>query len=74
MIDKGLYQAPEGLESLTTEPEVEIEIVNPEGVKIDADGLEIEIVPGNESPEDFDANLAEFMEAGELDSVGSEFS
>ena len=74
MIDKGLYQAPEGLESLTTEPEVEIEIVNPEGVKIDADGLEIEIVPGNESPEDFDANLAEFMEAGELESVGSELA
>ena len=74
MIDKGLYQAPEGLESLTTEPEVEIEIVNPEGVKIDADGLEIEIVPDKESPEDFDANLAEFMEAGELDSVGSELA
>lgn len=43
MIEKSLYQAPEGLESLMTEPEVEIEIVNPDGVKIDADGVEIEI-------------------------------
>lgn len=72
MIDKGLYQAPEGLESLTTEPEVEIEIVNPDGVKIDADGVEIEIVPDKEGPEDFGANLAEFMDSGELDSLGSE--
>ena len=74
MIDKGLYQAPEGLESLTSEPEIEIEIVNPEGVKIDADGMEIEIIPGKESPEDFDANLADFMDPSEVDSIGSELA
>ena len=74
MIDKGLYQAPEGLESLTSEPELEIEIVNPEGVKIDADGVEIEIIPGKESPDDFNANLAEFIDDGELETLGGELA
>ena len=42
MIDNALYQAPQGIESLSNEPDIEIEIVNPEGVKIDMDGVEIE--------------------------------
>lgn len=74
MIEKGLYQAPQGLEALSNEPEaeVEIEIVNPEGVLIDADGVEIEITPEPASAEDFDSNLAEFMDEAELQSLGSE--
>ena len=70
-IDKGLYQAPQGLDGLN-EPPIEIEIENPDSVSIEMDGLEIELTPEPESPEDFDANLAEYMSENELDSLGSE--
>ena len=50
MIEKGLYAAPEGLESLTdeSEPPLEIEIVDPESVNLMMGNLEIEIVPDAE--------------------------
>ena len=62
MIDKSLYEAPEGLESLATgeEPEIEIEIVDPEEVNIEMDGVEISLDGGVE--DDFDANLAEYLD------------
>ena len=63
-MDKGLYAAPQGLEALQL-PEIEIEI---EGM----DELEIDLEPGEDSDEDFDANLAEFMDDSVLDSLGSE--
>ena len=67
MIDKSIYQAPAGLEAAADAMEpVEIEIVDPEEVTIRADGLEIEIEPAEESDEDFDANLAEYIEDNEL--------
>ena len=72
-ITKSLYAAPEGLESLVDEgPEVEIEITNPEDVTIGIDGLEIELMPEKKSAEDFDANLAEFMDEGELETLGGD--
>ena len=38
-MEKGLYQAPEGLEALAAaEPNIEIEIEDPESVNIDMDG------------------------------------
>jgi hypothetical protein len=70
-IDKALYQAPLGMEALADEPDIEIEIEDPEAVSIRADGLEIEIEPGAEE-EDFNANLAEQMDAGELSSLVGE--
>ena len=72
-IAKSLYEAPQGLESLT-EPDLEIEIENPEGVHIGMDGLEIDLEPEKESKngEEFDSNLAEFMDEGELEALGSE--
>jgi hypothetical protein len=66
MIDKSLYQAPIGLDALENEPEIEIEIEDPESVKIGIDGLEIEIEPGVESADEFDANLAEFISERDL--------
>ena len=62
-MEKGLYAAPVGLEALADaeEPDLEIEIEDPEAVKIKADGLEIEIEPKEPSDEDFDANLAEYI-------------
>ena len=66
-IEKSLYAAPEGLEALASqEPDIEIEIEDPESVKIGIDGMEIEIEPEEPSDEDFDANLAEYMSEGDL--------
>ena len=62
-MEKGLYAAPVGLEALADaeEPDLEIEIEDPEAVNIKADGLEIEIESKKPSDEDFDANLAEYI-------------
>lgn len=69
-IEKSLYQAPVGLDSLTEEP-IEIEIVDPESVTIGIDGLEIEIT-SEPSDEDFDANLAEYISEKELTSIAGD--
>jgi len=71
-VDKGLYAAPQGLTSLDqTEAPVEIEIVDPEMVKINADGVEIEIEPGDEGDEvPFTANLADYLDSKELEKLG----
>jgi hypothetical protein len=66
MIDKSLYQAPIGIDALENEPEIEIEIEDPESVKIGIDGLEIEIEPGVEASDEFDANLAEYISDKDL--------
>jgi hypothetical protein len=62
-IEKSLYAAPEGLETLMPDTEedggIEIEIVDPESVTIDVDGVEITI-EGSEEDE-FDANLVDYL-------------
>jgi len=68
-IEKSLYQAPVGLDSLTEEPDLEIEIVDPESVTIGVDGMEIEIEPEAEGEEGFDDNLAEYLSAGDLTEI-----
>jgi len=69
-IDKALYQAPQGLESLTDEPDIEIEIEDPESVGIKMDGLDIEITPGED--EEFDKNLAEEIDERVLATLASD--
>jgi hypothetical protein len=54
------------------EPAIEIEIENPEAVSIGIDGLEIDLMPEPETADTFDANLAEYMDEGELQSLASE--
>lgn len=71
-IDKALYSEP-GMPLMGAEaPAIEIEIEDPESVKIGIDGVEIELEPGKETAEEFDANLAEFMDDSELESLASE--
>jgi hypothetical protein len=72
-IEKGLYAAPQGLEqAMMEEPDMEIEIEDPEEVRIRAGDLEIDIDP-EEAPEDeFEKNLAEDMSDSELSSLASE--
>jgi hypothetical protein len=71
-IDKGLYEAPVGLEALSDEPGLEIEIVDPESVTIGVDGAVIEMMEYQPRAEQFDANLAEFMSENDLQSLASE--
>ena len=71
-MDKALYKAPQGLGSLAAaEPDIEIEIEDPESVKIGVGGVKIEIVPGGDT-EDFGANLAETMDERELATLAGE--
>jgi hypothetical protein len=74
-IDKALYQAPKGIEEeadeLIGEPDIEIEIEDPESVSIKAGDLEIEIDPDAEGP-DFYNNIAEDIDESELQSLGAE--
>lgn len=58
-MEKGLYQAPEGIDALAEKEEpIEIEIVDPEEVNIDIGGLSIHI---DNEDEDFGDNLAEYV-------------
>lgn len=58
-MEKGLYQAPEGIDALAEKKEpIEIEIVDPEEVNIDIGGLSIHI---DNEDEDFGDNLAEYV-------------
>ncbi len=62
-VDKGLYEAPKGMEELAqNEPELEIEIVDPDEVNISVDGMEINIDPDRMEDDEFNLNLAEEME------------
>ena len=72
-IDKALYQAPQGLEQLGEgEEPIEIEIEDPESVRIGIDGMEVEIEPGHESSEEFSANLADEMDGQALATLASD--
>lgn len=74
-MDKGLYAAPEGItdvEDLGDMPDIEIEIEDPESVTIEMGELEIELKPAKPTAEDFDANLADFMDDAELEGLGGD--
>ena len=62
-MEKSLYAAPVGLETLMAEPDIEIEIEDPESVSINIGGIEIEIIPEDD---DFSKNLAEDLSESEL--------
>ena len=67
-IAKALGQAPMGLdlEKMMDEPALEIEIEDPEAVRIGIDGKTILEIEEVEVEDDFNANLAEEMDEGEL--------
>ena len=77
-IEKALNRAPLGIDKMTAnpadmEPDIEIEIEDPEEVTINVGGLEIVLDPDNmEDDEDFGANLAEAMEEEQLVALVSE--
>jgi hypothetical protein len=73
-IVKSLSQAPMGLDNevMDIEPDIEIEIEDPERVEIGIGGLEIVIEPGKDGSEDFNANIAEEMDEDDLVSLAGD--
>lgn len=71
-VDKSLYQAPQGLEALADQPDIEIEIEDPEAVHIKAGDMELDIEPDGE--DDFNQNLAEVMDPSDLQSLAGDLS
>jgi hypothetical protein len=72
-VDKGLYAAPQGMEELAEmEPDLEIEIEDPEEVTIRAGGIEIEIDPDRMDDDEFNKNLAEEIEDDDLQNLASD--
>ena len=77
-IDKALNQAPQGLTeddlaiAQSIQPDIEIEIEDPEEVSIRMGDMEIEIEPREETEDDFNANLAEYMDESELVTLAAE--
>ena len=65
--DKAVYQAPMGLDR-----GVSIEIEDPESVTIDTGDVEITLEPENDYGGDFDSNLAEILDEGQLASISSD--
>lgn len=70
-IDKALYEAPQGLASIEQAPPVEIEIEDPESVKINMGGLEIDIEKA-EDEEEFNKNLADELDEGTLNQLAGD--
>jgi len=71
-MDKALYGAPQGIDQLGVEEEpIEIEIEDPESVRIDMGDTEIEIEKSEEDDE-FSKNLAEDIPEDVLASLASE--
>ena len=67
-VDKSLYQAPVGMDKEPTmaDAALSIEIENPDSVTLDDGSMEITITPGKESNDEFNANLAEELDEGQL--------
>jgi len=70
-IDKALYSNM-SMGIASEEPDIEIEVENPDSMVISGGGITIELEPEGESSDDFNANLAEEMDKGALATVGSE--
>ncbi|MFZ9646763.1 MAG: hypothetical protein ACO29M_08845, partial [Fluviibacter sp.] len=74
-MEKGLYAAPEGLETLMeAEPEIEIEINDGPEIAMNSDGS-VDIVfeeEENTDIDEFDANIADFLSEGYLQTLSSE--
>ena len=77
-IDKSLSQAPVGLDNLepskNASPDLEITVDNPEGVHIGMDGLEIDLEPKDEMDDEFNDNLAEYLDEATMISIANELT
>jgi len=73
-IEKSLYAAPEGLAALENqEPDIEIEIEDPEAVKLSIEGEEV-LEIRQDGEEDFNENLAEILNEGDIQSLAGDLA
>ena len=73
MMDKGMYAAPIGLGMDSMEPDLEIEIENPDAVTLSDGSMEITLEAEDDKKDgEFGANLAEEMDEGELANLASD--
>ena len=66
-IVKSLYEAPQGISALQESEPIEIEIENPDSVHIHGEGFDISMEQSES--EDFDVNLAEYIDDSTLQSI-----
>jgi hypothetical protein len=69
-MEKSLYEMPKGIDSL--DPDISIEVENPESMSIEIDGIEIDLTPPTGGDDEFDSNLAEFIDDSVLATIGSD--
>lgn len=70
-MEKSLYEMPQGIDALQG-PEIEIEVEDPKSMSIEIDGIEIDLTPPTGGEDEFDDNLAEFIDEGTLATIGSD--
>ena len=79
-IEKGLYEAPEGLDEMEDmedqDIDLEIEVVDPEAITLSDGSMEITLIPDANiaSLADFDANLAEMLDDTQLNILSSDLT
>ena len=73
-IEKSLYAAPEGLAGLNQEPDIEIEIEDPESVKLSIEGEEILEMRQGDGEGDFNENLADVLDEGTIQSLAGDLA
>lgn len=73
-IEKSLYAAPEGLAALDQEPDIEIEIEDPESVKLSIEGEEILEMRQGEGDDNFNENLADVLDEGVIQSLAGDLA
>ena len=75
-IERSLYGMPDGEQTPSLEPSLEIEVVDPEMITLDDGSVEITLVPDMEDSDianaPFEANLAEYLDDGQLNELSSE--
>lgn len=69
MIEKPMYP---GLLRYTQEPDLEIEIENPDDVALTVGGVEIDLMPEDDTSEGFNDNLAEYLDENILNSISTD--
>jgi hypothetical protein len=73
-IEKSLYAAPEGLAALDQEPDIEIEIEDPESVKMSIEGEEVLEMRQGDGEGDFNENLVDVLDEGTIQSLAGDLS
>ena len=72
-IDKAINPAPQGLTGdETLQPDLEIQIEDPESVTLDDGSMEVTIEPDTAADDEFNANLADEMDEGQLTHLAGE--